>query len=230
MDTFTITAEKRDIAGRKTDILREQGQVPAVMYGFETEPTNITLDRNALEKLYGQAGESTVIDLAVEGADHNVLIQDIQRDALTGFIIHADFRRIDMNKKVETSVLLRLVGETPAVKELGGTLLQNLDELEIEALPTALVREIEVDISALATFDDVIRVKDLTIPKGIEVHTDPERTVALVQRPRTEEEMEALDEVVESDVEAVEVSSEKPEDGEEAADAVEEEKKPAEAK
>ena len=214
IQSLILSADVRETSGRKTDSLRTEGKIPAVVYGFETEPVKITLDRNTVEKLYSEAGESTVIDLDVNGSHHNVLIQDIQRDALTGFIIHADFRAIDMTKLVEATISLKLIGESPAVKELGGTLVQSLEEVEVQALPIALVSSIDVDAATLTTFESVIRVKDISIPEGIEILTDLERTVATVQAPRSEEEMAALDEAVEIDVDAVEVESGKAEETE----------------
>ncbi len=194
METFSITANLRQESGRKTEKLREQGIVPGVMYGFETEPINLSVDRNALNRLYQEAGSSSVIELELNGEKHSVLIQDIQRDPLTDYIIHVDFRRINMNQKVETAVHIALVGESPAVKDFGGTLIHSLEEVEVSSLPSALVPELEVDISGLKTFDDVIRVGDLQVPEGMEILTAPDVTVALVQAPRTKEEMEALDE------------------------------------
>lgn len=211
---LTINADARSEMGRKTNSLRAEGKIPAVVYGFDIEPTNVTLDRNEMERVYREAGESTILNVAIDGKEHSVLIQDIQRDPLTGFFTHADFRKIDMTKKVEATIELTVVGEAPAVKELGGTLIQNLDEVDVEALPSALVRSFDVDVSTLKTFDDVIRVKDIAIPEGIEVLTDENRSVATVQPPRSEEEMAALDEAVEENVEAVEVTTEKKEEGE----------------
>ncbi len=223
--TFAITSELRETFGRKTHTLRTEGRIPAVLYGFEVEPQNITLDRNELERLYREAGESTVVTLSVDSAEHNVLIQEIQRDPVSDLIIHADFRRIDMSQKVEASILLTLAGEAPAVKELGGVIMRTLEEVDVLALPSALVRELEVDISALATFDDVIRVKDLTAPAGIEILTEVETAVASVQPPRTQEEMDALDEAVVEDVDAVEVEGETKEGEEEAEGEADGEKK-----
>lgn len=229
MTQFAITAEKRAVCGRKTKTLRADGQVPAVMYGYDIEPTNVTVERNDIEKLYRAAGESSVIELDLAGEKSPVLIQDLQRDPITDFIVHVDFRRINLKEKVETAIRLELVGISPAVKELGGTLIQSLEEVEVEALPTALVPVIEVDVTVLKTFDDVLRVKDLTIPDGIEIGNDPQAAVASVQPPRSEKEMEALDEAVEADVESVEVEGEQKEDeeaaGEETAEATKTEEK-----
>lgn len=212
MQHAKIEAGLREEKGRKTNVLRENGKIPAVMYGFETEPVRLTLDRNAFNKVYAQAGESTVVDLEVGGKTHPVLIVDTQRNPITDFFTHVDFRRVDMKRKIEAKIPLKLVGESAAVKGLGGTLIQSLEEIEVKSLPDALVHEIEVDIAALATFDDVIRVKDIKVPAGIEVETSLEQAVATVQPPRSEEELAALDSAVDADVSKVEITTEKKEE------------------
>jgi len=231
MQHTLLQAKTRQVHGRKTNSLRTDGQVPAVMYGFETEPTNIVLDRNAFIKVYAQAGESTVVDLEIEGVKHPVLIAEIQRDPLTDFITHADFRRVDPKRKIEAKIPLKLVGMPPAVKELGGTLVQSLEEVEVVSLPDALVHEFEVDVTKLATFDDVIRVKDIVVPADIEVKTDPDQAVASVQPPLSEAEIAALDAAVDADVSKVEVLTEKKDEaGEEGAETAAEGKDEAKGK
>ena len=173
------------------------------MYGFGTEPTNLTIDRNAFVKVYAAAGSSTVVDLTVGDKMLQVLIGEIQRNPLNDFVTHVDFRAVDPNQKIEAKIRLELVGEAPAVKTLGGTLLQSLEDLEVKSLPNALVSHIDVDVSALKTFDDVIRVSDIVIPEGIEVMTDSENAVASVQAPRSEEELASLNEAVEVDISKV---------------------------
>lgn len=212
MQHARLSAENRSVNGRHVNALRAEAKVPAVLYGFGVEPTNIVVDRNAFNKVYAQAGESTVVDLEINGQVHPVLIVDTQRDVLTDFFSHADFRRVDMTKTIEASIPLALVGESAALKALGGTLIQSLEEVEVESLPDALVHEIEVDISKLATFDDVIRVSDIVIPAGITILTDMDVAVASVQPPRSEEEMAALDSAVDADVSKVEVLTEKKEE------------------
>ncbi len=196
----------------ETKALRAEAKVPAVMYGFETEPTTLSVDRGAFNKVYAEAGESTVVDLEVNGKTHLVLIADIQRDPITDFFTHVDFRRVDPKKKIEARIPLKLVGESFAVKTLGGTLIQSLEEVEVLSLPDALVHEILVDVSPLATFDDMIRVKDVKAPEGVEFKTRPEAAVASVQPPRSEAEMAALDAVVDADVSKIEVLTEKKEE------------------
>ena len=209
MTHTTLHAESRTTIGRKNYVLRAEDKVPAVVYGFGIEPTNITVDRVAFDKAYTSAGESTVVDLDVAGTVHPVLIADVQRNPLNDFAIHADFRRVDLTKKIEAKIPLKLVGVSSAVKDAGGTLVQSLEDIEVICLPNALVHDIAVNIGALATFDDVIRVADITIPEGIEVKTEADTAVASVQPPRSEAEMAALDAAVEADVSKVEVTSEK---------------------
>ncbi len=209
MQHASIEALTREEKGRKTSVLREEGKVPSVMYGFETEPMNLVVDRNAFMKVYAKAGESMVIDLVVNGVTHPVIIVDIQRNPVTDFVTHADFRRVDITRKIEAKIPLKLVGESFAVKNMGGTLIQALEEVDVMSLPNALVHEIEVDISSLKTFEDMLRLKDVIIPPGIEVQNDLEQAVASVQPPRSEEEMAALDAAVDTDVSKVEVLTEK---------------------
>jgi large subunit ribosomal protein L25 len=212
MAELTLQTEKRDLQGRATNALREEGKVPGIMYGDGTDPISMTMDRNTIQKLYNQVGESSVITVTHDGQEHPVLIQEIQYDPLTDFITHVDLRRVDLTKKVDAAIRLTLVGEAPAVKELGGTLLQTLDEVEVSALPAALVAVIEVDVSTLKTFDDAIHVSDLIVPEGIEIMTTETRTIAGVQAPRTSEEMEALDEApVDGVAEAAEAEGEESE-------------------
>ena len=212
MQHASIQAESRSEKGRKTDVLRAEGKVPAVMYGFETEPKNLVVDRNAFLKVYAKAGESMVLDLEVEGKKHPVIITEVQRNPLNDFVTHIDFRRVDTSRKIEANIPLKLVGESAAVKGLGGTLVQSLEEIEVMAKPDALVSHIDVDISSLNTFDDIIRVSDVKVPEGIEVKTHLDQAVASVQPPRSEEEMAALDSAVDADVSKVEVLTEKKEE------------------
>lgn len=217
MTDHILDAKTRTEKGRKTYVLRAAGAVPAVVYGAGTQPQTLTVDRNQFVKMYQEAGESSIVELKIDGASPlHVLIQDYQIDPLRNEFTHIDFRSIDMNKEIETEVELEFIGESAAVKALGGTFIPSLESVEIRALPSKLVRSIKVDISKLATFDDAIHVSDLQVPEGIQVLEDADVTIAAVEPPRSEEEMKALDEAVEMDVTAVEMAEKKeePEEGE----------------
>jgi large subunit ribosomal protein L25 len=209
METITLKAEVRTLMGRDTIDLRLNNVIPVVVYGMGEEALSLQVSRSQFDRVYGQAGESTVVQLDLDGKQIPVLIHDMQIEPQTDFTIHADFLRVDMTKKVEAGIQIVFIGEAAAVETLGGTLVQNLDEVEVRALPGALVREIEVDISKLATFDDAIHVSDIVVPAGIEILTEMDTVVATVQEPLNEAELDALNAPVEADVNAVEVTTEK---------------------
>lgn len=217
MQTFTLTAAPRTVMGRKTYSLRVEGIVPAVVYGAMEKPLNIQMERNVFVRLYKEAGESSLIELQVDGqkSPMHVLIQDIQVDPLRGEVIHADFRALDMTKKVETGVKLRFIGESAAVKSLGGILVHPVDEIMVRALPKDLPQHIDVDLTKLATFEDAVQLKDIAVISGVEFLANLNQTVALVTPPRSEEELAELSKAVELDVTKVEVVVKKKEEGEE---------------
>lgn len=215
--THTVTVEKRTEGGSKAcRAFRAQGKMPAVVYGPDEETVTILMNTKEFEKIWGSAGESTVITL--EGLDKkiSVLIQDVAHDPLYGTPTHADFYAIQTDKIVDVEVPLVFTGVSPAEKELGGTLIKVMFTLSIEALPKDLPSEVEVDISKLVTFEDQIQVKDITLPQGVVADAEPEEVVALVQAPREEEESEEAT----GDVSEVEVEKKGKED-EEGADSKE---------
>lgn len=205
METLTLNAVKREEVGRKNYAARLEGNVPAIVYGSEIEPQSIAIESGAFARALKQAGESTIIDLMLDGKAIKVLIQDVQRDPLSHDVIHIDFRQVNMLKPIEAKIGLNFIGESVAVHALGGTLVKSIEEIEVRCLPSKLVHELDVDVSLLKTFDDAVKVKDIVVPEGMEVLTDADFTVATVEAPRSEAEMAALDEKVEADVSQVEV-------------------------
>lgn len=211
MDKIALKAKVRKISGKKVDTLRKKKLLPGVVYGHGLKTISLVFDYQPFEKIYSQAGESSLVDLIIDNKEPvKVLIQDVQSDPVTGSFLHVDFHQVKMTEKITTEVVLTFRGESRAVKELGAILVKNLDHLKIECLPKDLVHKIEVDISSLNTFDDLIRVKDLKIPAGIEIKDNPDEVIVTVQPPRTEEELKALEEKVEEKVEEVK-EAEKPE-------------------
>jgi len=224
MEKIVLSAQPRNVFGRKLKVFRKQGQVPAILYGHNLKPVPLFLKKAEFEKVLVQAGTSTLIDLKIENEKpKKVLIHAVQKDPLTLAPLHVDLYQVKMTEKIVTEIPLKFVGEAPAVVELDGTLLVNRDNIEVECLPTDLVHEIEVDISSLKTFDDLIKVADLKIPKGLEVLNDPNEVVASVTPPRSEEELAELEAPVEEKVEEVEeVKKEKKEEEEEETEGEEE--------
>ncbi|TSA44407.1 50S ribosomal protein L25 [bacterium] len=184
--------------------LRDEN-VPAILYGKGIENEQLWVNKKIFDKVYDEAGESTILKLALEGnGERNVVIKDVQKDILSGQPIHVDFYQVRMDEEIEAEVELVFVGESPAVKELGGVLVKNMDAVEIKCLPGNLLSRIKVDISRIKTFDDYIYIKDLTISDKVEVLVDAETVVAMVSPPRTEEEMAELETEVKEDVTKVE--------------------------
>ncbi len=199
--------------------LRKKALIPAVMYGHGVPTLSIAVDRGAFQRVWKSAGESSLIDLTLdEGVPVKAIIHDLQFDPRTNDVTHIDFHQVKMTEKVQVDVELAFIGEAPAVKELGGMLVKVHTSLSVEGLPADLVKEVSVDVSSLATFDDAIHVRDLVLPKGLEVLAQPDDVIVSVERPRTEEELASLTETVEEDVSKVE-QVEKPKGEDEAEEA-----------
>ncbi len=198
MSIITLEAQTRLEKGRKTSALRAQGMVPAIVYGADTVPQMITVNRVQFIKTYREAGESSVVELKVDDAkDLHVIIQDYQTDPIRDEVTHIDFRSVDMNTPIEAIVTLEFIGESPAVKALGGTLVQSRDHVTVRALPAKLPRTLQVDLATLQTFDDSVHVSDLVIPEGAEIIEEGRLSIAGVSKPRTKAQMDALEEPVE---------------------------------
>jgi large subunit ribosomal protein L25 len=209
-----LTATKRDVLGRAVKALRKEGKIPAELYGKGIENAHLSVDSKEFKKVFDEAGESTMIDLMVDGQKTPVLIQDVQEHFLTGDVIAIDFYQPRLDEEVTVSVPIVFEGESPAVKDLGGLFIPSLDELEIEVLPTEIPHEFKVDISVLKEIGDHIAVKDIPMPSDrIKVLVDEDTAIASVTAKMTEEEDEAMS--AEADVDSVEV------EGAEAAEAAE---------
>jgi large subunit ribosomal protein L25 len=221
MESIKLEAKKRTLTGKAVSQLREKGLLPAVMYGKGMESQTLEVQEQAFLKAYKTAGASTLIDLVVDGKENKVLVQEVAHDPLSDKITHADFHKISLTEKMHAKIPLVFVGESRAVKGLGGVLIKNVDEFEVECLPSALVHEIPVDISLLVNFGDIIHLKEVTVPPGITVkHLHGEDPIVSVAEPRSEEELKALEDKPVASVEAVEViKKEKAEGDEEAAPA-----------
>lgn len=202
--TLAISAEIRKPGMAESD--RGQGKIPAIMYGPEITAASIAVDATAFTKLYRAAGESTLVDLSVGGAAPvKVLIQDVQFDPVKSTMIHVDFRQINMSKEMHATVALRFVGESPAVKGLGGTLVKPLEEVNVKCLPKDLVNHIDIDLSVLKTFADFIRVSDIPVPAGMTILDTPTTTIAKVAAPLTEDQLKALEAAGPQSLEDIEI-------------------------
>ena len=221
--TFSFTVKKRE---GKPEILRAEGKLPGVLYGPEIEPVSLVVDRVAFEKMYEEAGESSLIDLTIEGSKDEpakVLVQEVVYDPIKQIPTHFDLRQIKMGVEMHATVAINFVGASQAVKE-GGTLNTAVDSLNVKCLPKDLIGEIEVDLSVLETFDDAIHIKDVKLPEGVVVTDNEDGLVVKVTAPMTEDQLKAMDEAEAPSIEDVVVEGEKKED-EEGGEEKKEEKK-----
>jgi large subunit ribosomal protein L25 len=183
---FKLQAEKR---AEKEKLLADF--IPAVLYGKGIKNQNLKLKKVDFEKVFSSAGESNLINLDFGSGPVKVLVKDLQRDVLKYTFTHVDFYQVNMKEKITTEIPLHFIGESKAIKELGGMLMKGINELEVECLPTDLVDHIDIDISVLNVFDDAITIGDLVLPKGLElVHNNAEDVIAMVVEPKAQVEEE----------------------------------------
>jgi len=209
-NSMELIVEKRDLK-TSPNTLRLKGVLPAVVYGRKDESTPISIDRKIFEKLYKQAGESTVIKIKGLGEEKDALIQEVAVDALTGEALHADLYAIAKGQKVTVSVPFSFDGESPAVKDLGGILVKVMHDLEIEVEPKDLPHSIQVDISKLTGLDSQIKVSDLSLPASAIVSVDMDEVVAMIDVTKEEAE-----EAPAADITQIEISEERGKKEEEA--------------
>ncbi|MCE2451778.1 MAG: 50S ribosomal protein L25 [Nitrospinae bacterium] len=196
MENLSLSVNKRALKGKSgARAVRKAGNIPGVVYGIK-DSTPLTISPKELEALLGtRAGANVIFQLNVEGeaaSDRPVIVKELQRDPMKDTIVHADFLEIRMDEKIEIAVPLSLSGESPGEK-MGGTVSQLLRELEVSCLPNAIPEQIEVDVSEVE-IGDVIHVRDLLIPEGVELVADPDDPVMTVMVPVEEEEEEVEDE------------------------------------
>ncbi len=208
---LTLTAEKRN-KNESPEIIRDSGKLPAVFYGPKEKSTPITVSMVDFIKVWRKAGESSVIVLKEGSNEHEALIHDIDVHPVSGKPRHADFYVIEKGKKVKVNIPIVFTGVAPAVKDKGGILVKVLREIEIEAKPKDLPHEFTVDIASLSDLTSVITVKEIKLPKDVDLVTNPDEIVASVATAKEE-----LDEVKPIDMSSIEVEKKGkiPKEGEE---------------
>jgi large subunit ribosomal protein L25 len=221
-----VSAEPREVVGKKVSNLRRQGILPAVVYGGDTESRNIQLDAREFGVLMREATRNTLVDLKVGRSKATpVLLQHIHEHPVRRSPMHVDFLVVSMTEAITIDVPVNFMGDSTAADKLGGTLLHLRESVQVSALATALPPAIDLDISPLDSFDAVLKVSDLIVPEGATVLTDPDEPLARVQPPRVEEEVypaaegEELEEGVEAPAEGEEAEAAAPEAAEPAEDA-----------
>lgn len=194
---FLLKATKRDIFGRKVNRSRKEGLIPANIFGKKIKSEAVFVINKEFTEVFKKAGETQIIHLN----DKPVLVSGLQIDPVTSEYLHIDFRQVDLTEKITAKIPVEITGESPAEKQNLGTVVQQLNEIEVEALPADLPEKIEVDSSVLTEVDQTIYVKDLKIDKKVTIMTDLESIVVKVEPPTKEEVVEVVPEAVPAPVE-----------------------------
>lgn len=180
--------------------MRDAGFIPAELYGREFDNIHLSVPEKDFNKIFKEAGESTLVNLVVGSEKIPVLIYDISADPLTDRVSHIDFYRVRMDEKTEVPVEIEFIGEPQAVKEKKGILVKAIHEIEVRALPIDLPHNIEIDINGLAEIGDTIHIKDIKPIKGVEFLAEPDAVIATIT--------EIIEEVEETPVSVEEVKVE----------------------
>lgn len=193
-DIITIQAQSREASKNSARDTRDLNRVPGVVYGKEFASQLISVDASDILKTYRKAGESTLIDMDLDGKTIKVLIHDMDVDPVRTVIRHVDFYVVNLKEKTTVNVPLIFVGESPAVKNHGAAFNKTVDHLEIRCLPTDIPHDIQVNIESLAKNHDHISVSDIDLDSSkFEVmHMNPDTVVCSVTvKGGTQEEEEA---------------------------------------
>lgn len=199
METINLEAKTREIVGRKVSELRDQNLIPAIVYGKKIQPINISVDKKIFEQVFKKAGDTTVIDLKIDGKSHKVLIQNVDYTPTQSGIVHIEFLAISLTEKVKVNVPVVLIN-TEGPKKLGGNLIHNLDEIEIESLPNNIPHQIEIDCSVFKEFGHTVYVRDLKLGDKIKILEDLDVPVVSFDEPeKIKEEVEETEATTEEE-------------------------------
>ena len=184
-----LTATRRTEMGKAVSHLRKAGRIPAVVFGHGLDSIPVTLDAHEFEHVRRTARSSTLLELKLDGKDvHRVLIHGVQVDPRNRHLLHVDLFEVKKGEEVTVEIQLRTTGESYAVDRLGGTLLHNVTQVKVRALPEKLPESLEYSIEPLVDFDAAVHLRDLTIPPGVTLLSDPDEIVAKVVPPHVVEE------------------------------------------
>ena len=190
--TITLELEPRTMLGKKVKKLRREGIIPVHIYGPDADSRPLQCQGQRLVQVLYQAGGNTAIAISIKGESGNLLAfaREIQWEPLRDTILHVDFLLADINRPVTAQVPIVLIGESPGARSVGGTVVHQFRQLDVQALPLEMPGQIEFNLDVLTEVDGVVRVSDLNVSDNVTVLTDSEELVARVELPRVEIEGE----------------------------------------
>ncbi len=192
MDQIELNVTKREILGKKVRFLRRQGITPVHLFGHGIESQALQCDTARLQQVLAEAGKTKLINFKIDGEKkaRSVIVREVEIELPRRGLVHVDFYQVRKAEQMKVEVPVVLVGEAPALKVRENTLLQELDTLSVECLPANIPASVELDISSLTESEQVLRVKDIELEKGVTVLNDPEVVVAKISALRVEEVVE----------------------------------------
>ncbi len=183
-----LEARPRTVLGKEVKKLRRQNLTPVNVYGHGIDSVPLQVESRALARAMAQAGKSTLLTLAIEGQKpRTVVVRGVQMDPRTQGFLHVDFYQVRLTQKMKVQIPLRFVGDLP-VNLRSGTVVHSTSQVEIECLPKNMPQSLDVDVSAITEFNTPLHVKDISVPKGVTMLTDPDAPVAVAEPPRVAEE------------------------------------------
>ncbi|SRR6266498_3477232 len=187
MDKVVLKAVKRDVTGKQVKAMRRAGQLPAVIYGRRVEPIAITLNAHDASLILGKLTSSSLVTIQLDGKEYPSLVREKQRNYIKGKITHVDFLAVSLTEKIRASVRIELAGVSPAVKDLNAVLVRNIEQLEVECLPTDLPERVIIDISKLNQVGDGIRVGDVNLSENVRILNDADEMIVVTTLEKEEE-------------------------------------------
>lgn len=180
-----FAVQPREMTGKKVRQLRRQGIIPGNIFGHDRASKAIQFDAHEFSRFLKDHGPTTLLALTLDsGAAETAVVRHVQHDPRTNAIQHVDFMHIEMSEPIKVAIPIHLTGESPAVKNYDGVLLQLLETLEVEALPGDLPEAFTLDVSDMAEMKDTRYVHDLRVPPNVTVLTSTDEPVAKVEPPR----------------------------------------------
>ena len=188
--TPSLDADARTTFGKRVSKLRRAGITPIHVYGHGEGPLSLQVDTYALVTALAQVGYTTPLTVRVAGGEHLVVVREVQRHPVTEHLLHVDLIRVSRSERIEAAVPLVMAGEAPAGRIPEVSVVQDLHELLVRALPMAMPHELTIDLASLSQPDTALHARDIPLPLGVELVTEPDHPVVRATYLRTAPEEE----------------------------------------
>lgn len=181
-----LNVTDRTLLGKKVKKLRREGQIPANIFGTDFKSQSVSVKYSDFAQVYKIVHETGIVYLQLDKSEIPTLVKNIQRHPLDSSVLHIDFRKIDLSKKIATEVPVNITGTSVAVAQMGGILLTLSPHLEVEALPQNIPAAINIDISSIKELGQDIKVSQLPKSELYTITTDPEKVIVSVTAHKEE--------------------------------------------